>query len=125
MEFKKYPKRWFRHLLSAPVIYSVIIPVVIADVWIELYHRICFPLYGLEHVKRRNYIRIDRHKLKKLTLLQKLNCMYCGYVNGWLNYARDVAARTEKYWCSIKHENVEGFIPPDHHKNFLERKDFE
>jgi hypothetical protein len=29
--------------------------------------------------------------------------MYCSYVNGLFSYAVEVAWRTEKYWCPIKH----------------------
>ena len=46
---------------------------------------------------------IDRHRLEYLNALQKLNCVYCGYVNGLIGYAREIASRTEQYWCPIKH----------------------
>jgi hypothetical protein len=36
-------------------------------------------------------------------VLEKFNCMYCGYANGVASYFREVAARTEQYWCPIKH----------------------
>mgnify|MGYP005852257819 CR=1 FL=1 len=36
-------------------------------------------------------------------LIEQYNCVYCGYGNGVLAYAREVAARTEQYWCPIKH----------------------
>lgn len=114
----------WRNLLSAPFIYAVFIPVVFADICVEIYHRICFPLYGIPYVKRGNYILIDRHRLK-IKSVQKLNCVYCGYVNGWLNYAQEIAARTERYWCNIKHEDSPEFVQQDHHKNFIERKNFE
>ncbi|PLX07606.1 MAG: hypothetical protein C0596_10105 [Marinilabiliales bacterium] len=122
MDFRKYRKqRWWRHSLSAPIIYSFLWPIIFVDIWSEVYHRICFPLYGLPYVKRKNYIRIDRHKLKTLNLIQKINCMYCGYVNGYINYLKEIGARTEQYWCSIKHETPEGFVEPEHHKNFIPR----
>ncbi len=38
-----------------------------------------------------------------LNSLERFNCIYCGYVNGLLAYAREIAARTEQYWCPIKH----------------------
>ena len=34
--------------------------------------------------------------------MQKINCLYCSYVNGLFQYAVEVAGRTEKYWCPIK-----------------------
>lgn len=84
----------------------------------EVYHRVCFPLYRIPIVKRGDYIKIDRHKLQYLSLQQKFQCMYCGYVNGYLAYATEIAARIEKYWCGIQHENTPGFQPPVHHKDF-------
>jgi hypothetical protein len=45
----------------------------------------------------------DRYHLAYLNLLEKLNCAYCSYANGLLAYAGEIAARTEQYWCPIKH----------------------
>lgn len=123
MKFRNHPERLFLHLLTAPVIYSLIIPLIILDIWLEIYHRICFPAYGLPNVNRGNYIRIDRHKLKKLNIIEKLNCMYCGYANGLIHYAQVIAGDTEKYWCGIKHREGDGFIAPPHHKDFPDYDD--
>jgi len=46
---------------------------------------------------------LDRHRLSHLNSIEKLNCVYCGYVNGLIAYAREIVARTEQYWCPIKH----------------------
>jgi hypothetical protein len=46
---------------------------------------------------------IDRHRLGYLNPVQKLNCVFCGYGNGVIAYAREITARTEQYWCPIKH----------------------
>lgn len=35
--------------------------------------------------------------------LEKFNCIYCGYGNGLAAYAKEIIARTEQYWCPIKH----------------------
>lgn len=90
-------------ILSAPLIYSVAIPFALIDLWVTLYQRICFPIYGIAHVKRSDHIVFDRHQLAYLNGIQKFNCLYCGYGNGVASYVREVAARTEKYWCPIKH----------------------
>ena len=107
-----------RHYASAPFIWIVLFPILIADAFIEMYHQICFPLYEIPLVDRNKYIKIDRHKLKYLTLNEKIGCMYCGYVNGWLQYATKIAGDTEKYWCGVRHKVNNGFIEPAHHKNF-------
>jgi len=90
-------------VLTAPVIYSVILPLVVLDVFVTLYQAICFPIYGIPKVRRRDYISLDRRHLGYLNGLEKLNCVYCGYGNGLLAYAREIAARTERHWCPIKH----------------------
>ncbi len=125
MEFKKYPKRFLRHIISAPIIYSIIFPILVADIFVEIYHRICFPLYGIPIVERKKYIRIDRHKLSKLSFIEKLNCVYCQYVNNWINYAQKIAGETERYWCGIKQNNLENFISPAHQKDFDDVKNYE
>lgn len=93
-------------VLTAPVIYSVIIGFVVLDILASLYQAICFPVYGIAKVRRRNYIIFDRHQLSYLNGLQKLNCLYCGYGNGLLAYVSEIAGRTEQYWCPIKHSRT-------------------
>ena len=92
-----------RHTLTAPVIYSLIIPFAVLHLWVWIYQAICFPVYGIPKVPRREYIRIDRHQLAYLNGIQKLNCIYCGYCNGVVAWVREVAGRTEAFWCPIKH----------------------
>jgi hypothetical protein len=40
-------------LLTAPVIYSMLLPLVLIDLWVTLYQSICFPIYGIARVPRR------------------------------------------------------------------------
>jgi len=65
-------------LLSAPLIYSMIVPIVLLDGWITVYQAICFRIYGVELVRRSTYIVIDRHHLGYLNAIEKVNCVYCG-----------------------------------------------
>ncbi len=90
-------------LLSAPLIYGMIIPLSLLDLTISVYQSICFRIYKIPRVVRSNYIVIDRHRLPYLNTIQKLNCAYCGYGNGLIAYSREIIARTEQYWCPIKH----------------------
>jgi len=100
------------HLLIAPIIYSVFIPLVMLDIMATVYQQICFRVYGIPLVVRRKYIVIDRQHLAFLNLIEKLNCTYCGYSNGLIEYVREIAAKTEQYWCPIKHAQR----TPDPHK---------
>lgn len=120
MEFLKYSKtRYLSHLLSAPFIYGAFIGFVIFDLFLELYHRICFPLYWLEIIDRKKYFKFDRRKLPYLSILDRFNCMYCSYWNWLMTYASEIVSQTEKYWCGIKHQETEWFIAPTHHNEFL------
>ena len=91
------------HIASAPIIYSIIVPFIILDIFVTLYQHICFRIYGVPRVIRSKYIIIDRQRLPYLNTIEKINCIYCGYGNGLIAYVREVGARTEQYWCPIKH----------------------
>ncbi len=124
MLYLKNPYRFIKHLLVIPIVSTIIIPLLIFDIWAEIYHRICFPLYNIPYVKRRDYIKIiDRAKLQYLNWLQKIYCMYCGYGNGVIRYWAKIAAETEHYWCGIKHRSDQSFVVSEHQKNFSEYGD--
>ena len=91
------------YVVTAPVIYSLILPFVVVDLWVSLYQAVCFRVYGVPQVPRGRYMIFDRTGLPYLNALEKLNCAYCSYVNGVIAYVREVSARTEQYWCPIKH----------------------
>lgn len=90
-------------VITAPVIYSLIIPFALADLWVSVYQAICFRVYGIPQVKRGQYMIFDRAGLAYLNAVEKLNCAYCSYCNGVVAYVREVGSRTEQYWCPIKH----------------------
>jgi hypothetical protein len=90
-------------VLTAPVIYALFFPIVLLDFSITVYQHICFRAYGLPRVKRSDYFVYDRAHLAYLNLIEKINCAYCSYGNGVMAYGREVVARTEQYWCPIKH----------------------
>ncbi|HVC08403.1 MAG TPA: hypothetical protein VNH15_00505 [Elusimicrobiota bacterium] len=92
-----------KSLLVAPVIYSLIIPLVLIDLWVRLYQAVCFPVYRIAKVERARYVILDRGRLPYLNWIERINCDYCGYANGLVAYVREVASRTEQYFCPIKH----------------------
>jgi len=93
----------FGAIISAPFIYSLIIPLLLLDIWVSLYQAICFRLYGIMRVRRSDYIVMDRQKLGYLNWIESLNCLFCAYGNGLIGYVREISSRTEQYWCPIKH----------------------
>jgi len=90
-------------VLTAPVIYAGWIPFLLMDLFVTVYQAVCFPIYRIPKVKRSDYIVFDREDLPYLNIIEKFNCFYCSYGNGVAAYLREVAARTEQYWCPIKH----------------------
>jgi hypothetical protein len=90
-------------VLTAPVIYSMFIPLGVLDAWISLYQAICFRAYQIPRVPRARYMTFDRRRLGYLNWIETLNCSFCEYANGVLAYAREIGARTEQFWCPIKH----------------------
>ncbi|MBF0093258.1 MAG: hypothetical protein HQL33_00965 [Alphaproteobacteria bacterium] len=89
-------------ILVSPVIYSLIVPLALLDLFLALYQALCFPVYGIRRVPRSEFIVIDSVPLAYLNPLEKLNCLYCSYANGLIALAREVAAHTEEFWCPIK-----------------------
>ncbi|QJD29299.1 hypothetical protein [Methylococcus geothermalis] len=92
-----------RHILTAPVIYGLFVPLLLLDIAVSLYQGICFPVYGIPRLKRGDYFVFDRARLPYLNAIERLNCLYCEYGNGLLSWAKEVAGRTEQFWCPIKH----------------------
>jgi len=90
-------------VLTAPVIYALIVPLVLLDIFITIYQAVCFPVYDIPKVARKDYLIFDRRYLAYLNLIEKINCAYCSYANGLIGYVREIASRTEQYWCPIKH----------------------
>lgn len=108
---RRYKTGLFRFLLrsrllvalTAPVIYIGWIPFLLMDLFVTVYQGICFPIYRIPKVKRADCLIFDRGELPYLNAIEKFNCFYCAYGNGIAAYTREVAARTEQYWCPIKH----------------------
>jgi hypothetical protein len=109
-------------ILTAPAIYSLIVPIALLDLWVSIYQSVCFRVYRIARVKRSAYIVIDRQHLAYLNGIEKLNCMYCGYANGVLAYVREVAGRTEQYWCPIRHAR-RVHAPHTHYREFVDYGD--
>lgn len=92
-----------RNVVTAPVIYPVFLALLALDLFVSVYQAVCFPLYRIPRVRRADYMIFDRQHLAYLNVIEKINCAYCSYANGLAAYVREVIARTEKYWCPIKH----------------------
>lgn len=111
-------------VLTAPVIYSLILPLALMDLWASAYQAICFRAYRLPRVHRRDYLVFDREALAYLNGIERLNCWFCEYANGVAAYVREIASRTEQYWCPIKHA-LKVTSPHRRYQDFVEYGDAE
>jgi hypothetical protein len=92
-----------QNLITGPIIYSMIFPLLILDLFVSFYQLTCFPIYKIAKVKRSDYIVFDRQQLGYLNFIEKFHCTYCAYGNGLIAYVSEIVARTEEYFCPIKH----------------------
>ena len=92
-----------QNLITGPIIYVMIIPLVMLDLCVSFYQMTCFPIYRIPKVKRANYIVLDRQHLDYLNWIEKFHCTYCAYGGGLIAYMNEIVARTEQYFCPIKH----------------------
>jgi hypothetical protein len=97
--------RWLV-ILTSPLIYACVIPFLLVDVSVALYQLVCFPIYGIPKVPRRDYLVFDRGRLAYLNTIEKIGCIYCSYANGLLAMITEIAARTEQHFCPIKHAHA-------------------
>ena len=92
-----------QNLITGPIIYGMIIPLAMVDLLVTLYQASCFPIYGIAKVRRADYIVFDRHHLGYLNFIERFHCEYCAYGSGLMAYLTEIIARTEQYFCPIKH----------------------
>jgi hypothetical protein len=107
-KLKKNVFRWLvtnrpQNLLTGPIIYGMALPMLLMDLLVTLYQWICFPIYGITKVHRSDYFVFDRYQLDFLNFIEKFHCTYCEYGNGLMSYMVEILARTEEYFCPIKH----------------------
>lgn len=90
-------------ILSSPLIYACVLPFLLLDAAVAVYQLVCFPIYGIPKVRRKDYLVFDRGRLAYLNTIEKVGCVYCSYANGLLAMITEIAARSEQYFCPIKH----------------------
>nr|SPS06312.1 conserved protein of unknown function [Candidatus Nitrotoga fabula] len=100
--------RWFmtvrpQNYLTMPFIYGMTVPLLFLDLCVSFFQLLCFPVYRIPRVKRADYFVMDHQHLAYLNMIEKMHCLYCSYVVGLLAYATEITARTEQYFCPIKH----------------------
>ncbi len=92
-----------QNLITGPIIYSMIIPLVILDLFVSFYQATCFPIYKITKLRRNDFIVFDRQQLEYLNFIEKFHCAYCAYASGLVSYVSAIIGKTEEYFCPIKH----------------------
>lgn len=92
-----------QNLITGPIIYGMIFPLLVLDLFVSFYQFTCFPIYQVAKVRRGDYIVFDRQHLAYLNFIEKFHCTYCAYGTGLVAYIGEIIARTEQYFCPIKH----------------------
>ncbi len=99
------------NLITGPIIYSVILPLLVLDAFVSLYQLLCFPIYKVKAFRRSDYIVFDRQELKYLDWISKFHCTYCAYAVGLIGFVGAVIGATEAYFCPIKHHVKKPLLP--------------
>lgn len=108
LKLRKNFFRWLvtdrpQNLVTGPIIYGMALPLLMLDLCVSFYQWACFPVHGIAKVRRSDYIVFDRRHLGYLNAIEKFHCTYCEYGNGLVSYLAEILARTEAYFCPIKH----------------------
>jgi len=109
-------------IIALIMIWSAIIPIIIIDLYANIYQSIYFTIQGIPKIKRSDYINYDRWNLSKLTFTQKISCIYCDYANGIVAWFKAIVNQTEVYSCAIK--NKYEMPGRNHHVSFAEYKEY-
>jgi hypothetical protein len=92
------------NLITGPIIYSMVFPIMLLDLCVSFYQWTCFPIYGIPKFNRKDYIIFDRQELKYLDWVSKFHCTYCAYGVGVAAYVQEIIKATEAYFCPVKHK---------------------
>ena len=87
------------NLITGPMIYSVIVPLLLLDAFVSLYQLLCFPIYKVKSFRRSEFIVFDRQELKYLDWISKFHCTYCAYAVGLMGFVSAVIGATEAYFA--------------------------
>jgi len=117
------------NILTGPIIYAMVFPLLLLDLCVSFYQASCFPVYNIAKVARADFIIFDRQALKYLDWVSKFHCTYCAYGVGVVAFVAAVIGRTEAYFCPIKHQSRPNTtprpIPAPQYVDYVEPDDFD
>ena len=93
------------NIITGPLIYGMLVPLVLLDLSVWVYQYVCFPVYKLPRIVRAPFNAFDRQELRYLDWVSKAHCSYCAYAMGVAAFSSAVIQATEAYFCPIKHQH--------------------
>lgn len=93
------------NIITGPLIYGMVVPLVFLDLSVWVYQYVCFPIYKIPRIERAQFNAFDRQELRYLDWVSKVHCSYCAYAMGVAAFGSAVIAATEAYFCPIKHQH--------------------
>ena len=93
------------NIITGPLIYGMLVPLVFLDLSVWVYQYVCFPVYKLPRIVRAPFNAFDRQELRYLDWVSKAHCSYCAYAMGVAAFSSAVIQATEAYFCPIKHQH--------------------
>ena len=93
------------NIITGPLIYGMVVPLVFLDLSVWVYQYVCFPIYKIPRIERAQFNAFDRQELRYLDWVSKAHCSYCAYAMGVAAFGSAVIAATEAYFCPIKHQH--------------------
>ena len=94
------------NLITGPLIYGMVVPLVFLDLSVWVYQFVCFPIYKIPRIERVRFNAFDRQALRYLDWISKAHCSYCAYAMGVAAFASAVIQATEAYFCPVKHQHA-------------------
>jgi len=91
------------NLITGPLIYGMVVPLFMLDACVSFCQWACFPIYEITKVRCSDCLVLDRRHLGHLNVIEKFHCNCCEYGNGLMACMTEILARTEHYFCPIKH----------------------
>ena len=83
IDHRRFKRSSWKHLrntrllaiLSSPLIYVCVLPFLLLDASVAMFQLVCFPIYGIPKVRRKDYLIFDRGRLAYLNTIEKVGCI--------------------------------------------------
>ena len=102
MKPTKKKRSFFRHIIVLPFAVVFLVPLVVFDISLSLFHRIVFGICKMKKVNRKTHFKVDQMKIAQLSKMQRFFAIYILYLRGIMNFGAKIAQECEYYWCQVR-----------------------